>query len=68
MENSSKGLCYRLFKDNSEFESFLDNLTCKNRITYVNIDLVIIDYLPKQEDGMVLIMGIDRVIYARTQR
>ena len=68
MENSSKGLCYRLFKDNSEIESFLDNLTYKNRITYVNIDLVIIDYLPKQEDGMVLIMGIDRVIYARTQR
>ena len=68
MENSSKGLCYRLFKDNSEIESFLDNLTYKNRITYVNIDLVIIDYLPKQEDGMVLIMGIDRVIYARAQR
>jgi hypothetical protein len=68
MENSSKGLCYRLFKDNSEIESFLDNLTYKNRITYVNIDLVIIDSLPKQEDGMVLIMGIDRVIYARTQR
>jgi hypothetical protein len=41
MENSSKGLCYRLFKDNSEIESFLDNLTYKNRITYVNIDLVI---------------------------
>ena len=33
MESSSKGLCYKLFKENSELESFLDNLTYKNRIT-----------------------------------
>jgi hypothetical protein len=34
MENSSKGLCYRLFKVNFEFEPYLDILSYKNRITF----------------------------------
>jgi hypothetical protein len=34
MENSSKGLCYELFKENFEFEPYLDNLSYKNRITF----------------------------------
>ena len=34
MENSSKGLCYELSKENFEYESYLDILTYKNRITF----------------------------------
>jgi hypothetical protein len=34
MENSSKRLCYKLFKENFKFEPYLDNLTYKNRITF----------------------------------
>ena len=34
MENSPKGLCYKLFKVNFEFEPYLDILTYKNRITF----------------------------------
>jgi hypothetical protein len=30
----SKGLCYKLFKVNFEFEAYLDILTYKNRITF----------------------------------
>jgi hypothetical protein len=32
-ENSSKGICYRLFKENFEFEAYLDILSDKDRIT-----------------------------------
>ena len=56
MENSLKGLCYKLFKVNFE------------ELHFVNLELVIIDYLSKQEHGMALIMGIDCVIYAQMQR
>ena len=34
IENSPKGLSYRLFKDNFEFEHYLDILPDKDRITY----------------------------------
>ena len=87
MENSSKQLCYKLLKDNFEFEPYLDisiktepyldisiktepylDISIKTESYFVNLELVIIDYLSKQEDGMVLIMGIDCVIYARMQR
>jgi hypothetical protein len=34
IENSPKGLSYRLFKENSEFEHYLDILPDKDRITY----------------------------------
>ena len=34
MENSSKGLCYKLLKENFEFEPYLDILTYKDRITF----------------------------------
>jgi hypothetical protein len=33
MANSSKGICYRLFKENFEFETYLDILSDKDRIT-----------------------------------
>jgi hypothetical protein len=33
-ENSPKGLSYRLFKENFEFEHYLDILPDKDRITY----------------------------------
>ena len=33
MENSSKGICYRLFKENFEFEKYLDILSDKDKIT-----------------------------------
>jgi hypothetical protein len=33
MENSSKDICYRLFKENFEFETYLDILSDKDRIT-----------------------------------
>jgi hypothetical protein len=33
MENSSKGICYILFKENFEFETYLDILSDKDRIT-----------------------------------
>jgi phosphoglucomutase len=56
MENSLKGLCYKLFKVNFE------------ELHFVNLELVIIDYLSKQEHGVALIMGIDCVIYAQMQR
>ena len=68
MENSSKGLYYKLFKENFEFEPYLNILTYKNRITFCKLELVIIDYQSKQDNGMVFIMGIDCVIYARMQR
>ena len=32
MENSSKDICYRLFKENFEFETYLDIFSDKNRI------------------------------------
>ena len=66
MENTSKGLCYKLFKENFEFEPYLDILAYKNIKTeshFVNLELVIIDYLSKRENGMMLIMEIDCVIY-----
>jgi hypothetical protein len=34
MENSSKRLGYKLFKENFKFEPYLDILTYKNRITF----------------------------------
>ena len=71
MENTSKGLCYKLFKENFEFEPYLDILTYKNIKTeshFVNLELLIIHYLSKRENGMILIMEIDCVIYARMQR
>ena len=33
IENSPKGLCYRLYKDTFGFESYLDLLNNRNRIT-----------------------------------
>jgi hypothetical protein len=71
MEDTSKRLCYKLFKENFEFEPYLDILTYKNIKTesqFVNLELVIIDYLSKRGNGMMLIMEIDCVIYARMQR
>jgi hypothetical protein len=69
MENSWKGLyAIKYLKKICELEPYLDILTYKTESHFVNLQLFIIDYPSQQEDGMVLIMAIYCVIYARRQR
>ena len=60
IENSPKGLSYRLFKENFEFEHYLDILPDKDRITYCRFRT------HSQKSWVILLMNIhkpNRVIY-----
>ena len=63
-ENSSKGLYYKLFKDNFEFEPYLDILTYKKRITFCKFRTG--NHRIPIETGRC--NGNDCIIYARMQR